>query len=257
MCAFFGWILKMAFYIAILPAMDVFWKHTPSPGVLTVLLAVVAAAMTVPPLNKWIDNYAWLRNIFVAFIILLGAGEIFIIHHADEVSEERITKLNGQVTTAVNNTTEIQKDLRGFIHTQQMIEEVRVAKLVRHQGWDKLLILKGRAASLASDIFDLLLRRSEMFTGNLMFSKTPPSNPQESLAIESPYDEQTVLIFQQQKLGSRAIEITKELESIGLKDDLLRTTVEQPHNMIAVRIIANHLAALADQITPEGALQGR
>jgi hypothetical protein len=240
--------------------LDVFlefiYHHFP-PGWLTVILAVLAAVTALPLVTKRFDPEknkwaGWLHAGALFVFCGIAALEMAVINHADKESEARIIKLNGEVEVAVKNTTDIQRDLSGFIRTQKMVEEVRAEKLATHKGFDALLALKGKTANLAADIFNLLLQRSEMFTGNLMFSKTRPSNPQESLAMEIPYDEQTVLIFQQQKLGARAIEITKELEGIGLKDDLLRTMVEQPHNMIAIRIIANHLAALADQITPEG-----
>jgi hypothetical protein len=227
------------------------YRYGPPPGVLTLILAVVAAVSAAPIAADWLKGSWWKHSVLFLILGVIAGLEIMIINHADKVSEERIAALNGQVTAAVNNTTQIQSDLSGFIRSAKIASQAQTQTLAHHKGSDELMQLKGRAANMSADIFNFLLQRSEMFTGNLMFSQTHPSNAQQSMAIKVPYDDETVLGFQKQ-FGGSAIEITGELEKAGLKDDLLKTMVEQPHNMIAVRIIANHLAALAEQITPEG-----
>jgi hypothetical protein len=243
----------------VLHCFDIFlefiYRHFP-PGWLTVILAVAAAVTALPLVTKRFDPEknkwaGWLHAGAIFVFCGIAALEMAVINNADKVSEGRIKDLQGKIEIAVNNTTQIQGDLSGLIRSEKTASQAQSESASRHKISDELLRLKGRTASLAADIFNLLLQRSEMFTGRIMFSQARPATPQQSLAEEIPYDNETVLIYQQ-KFGAQTHQVIEELAAHGLKDETLATFAENSNNMISVRAIANHLAVQAERITPDG-----
>ncbi|MGB9467299.1 MAG: hypothetical protein WBR10_19490, partial [Candidatus Acidiferrum sp.] len=65
-----------------------FWSYTPTPGVLTVVLALFAAVISMPPFNKYVEEKHWLRGLCTGVFFLIAAGEIFIIRHAEQVTTQ-------------------------------------------------------------------------------------------------------------------------------------------------------------------------
>jgi membrane protein implicated in regulation of membrane protease activity len=230
------------------PILDFLLAHAPAPGVLTLVLAVVAAVVSTPMVVDRIKGSWWGHAVLFVILGSIASLEIMVINHADMVSEERITKLQRNVQTSVDKTTEVQTTLNGYIKSETITTQVRIERQQHHKGYDDLLELKARAANLSSNIFSVLVNRA--MARPAMNATDLPTFHQETQLLMA-FEEQTVLMYLQ-KYGADAQRLVDDLEKHGLKDDILRRFVANPTNTIGVRIVASHLASQAERITSEG-----
>ena len=88
----------------------------PAPGILTVVLAFLAALISMPTFNERMKN-PWLRATAIFVFCLIAAGEIAIIQHADSVTtaerkkqnDDHLVELAAQQTRYTNEMQSLQK----------------------------------------------------------------------------------------------------------------------------------------------------
>ena len=227
------------------PIAEFIYKHAPAPGVLPLILAVVAAVVSTPMVVDRIKGSWWGHAVLFVALGCIAALEIMVISHADRVSEERITHLNDQVSITVNNTTDIQRQLGGYINAQTLAVQAQNEKERHHKISDSLMELKSNTAKLSANIFELLFLRTQM-------APTQGKDFQQYAAQSFQFDKET-LIWYQEKYGTDARRVVDDLKSHGLGDDpRLEAAVQNVSSVRDIEIIATHLAAQAERITPEG-----
>jgi NADH:ubiquinone oxidoreductase subunit 6 (subunit J) len=131
------------------------YQHFP-PGVLTVILAVLAVVTALPAVTRKLDpekakRWRWAHAAAIFVFCSIAALEMAVINHANKVSEKRISDLQQKIEIAVSNTTTIQGELTGFIRSESIASQARTESMSHHKISDELLQLKGRTASLAAD----------------------------------------------------------------------------------------------------------
>jgi hypothetical protein len=137
---------------------DTFWACMPSPGVLTVVLALLAVVTAMPPLNRHIEKLPWFRNICAAIIFLVAAGEIFVIQHADRESTAHYNLLVAQSQQTLATVVNVQQSI---VAIQLSVGDWRVATEKYNQAKAKAQpskppSLKLTALQLSRDIFEFL-----------------------------------------------------------------------------------------------------
>jgi membrane protein implicated in regulation of membrane protease activity len=229
------------------PVLDFVYEYM-RPGTFTLVLAVVAAVTALPKVADAMKDRWWLHGLALVAFFSIAAAEIMVIRHAAKEDEERVSKLQGNIESAVANTTEIQQTLNGYIQSQTLVTQVRIEQAQHHKGYDQLLELKSRAAAMSSKIFGLLVSRS---FGQPLTGSADPSSFRRDQESRAAFDAETVLWYDQ-KYGADTQRLVADLEEHGLKDDELKRLVAMPTNTVVIRIIASHLAAQAERITSEG-----
>jgi hypothetical protein len=78
-----------------------------------------------------------------------------------------------------------------------------------------------------------------------------PKTWEQDMQRISQIDNATMLLYEQQ-FGAEVFRVVEDLKKHGLADATLEQTYKDPHNVLGIRIIARHLAAEAERISPEG-----
>lgn len=233
----------------LLPILDVMYEYM-RPGTLTLILAVVAAVTALPMVADAMKNRWWLHALAVIVFFSIAAVEIMIIRHAAKSDEERVNNLQKQVSATVSTTAEIQRTLTGYIGAQTLVAQVQAEKQRHHKVSDELMELKGRAAKLSANIFEMLFLRTQMAPTQGRESINP-QDFQQYAAKASQFDKETVLWYQE-KYGTDARRVVEDLKNHGLEDAKLETAVQRSFGVRDIEIVATHLSAQAERITPEG-----
>jgi len=190
------------------------------------------------------------RVIFTFVFLALMSSEVWMMSK-DRVAHdaaERTTSDTEQnhFATLLQTERETQATLVGSFNARTLVAQTQIERQKQHRVSDELLQLKSRTAILSSGIFSLLLDR------NMMAPPIPrPATWEQDVAKWVPYDQQTTL-FYEQKYGADVRRAVEDLKNHGLEDQKLEAMARNPINVQMVRVIASHLAAQAERITPDG-----
>ena len=205
-----------------------------SPGVLTVVLAVLAAVTSLPRVNEKLRD--WRVQALAIFVFcLIAAGEVAIIQNADSINESHFQTL----VSRFDNTDRL---VSANTLAQQRVASLPVATATKSHAVG-LPGLKERAIRLSADILAFLTQRQV----------DEPPIPRNRATYDSDmhafdrYSEHTMSIYSQM-FARQVISIHAELARKGISDEQFDTFYERPTNPIGVRIVAEHLGALAERL---------
>jgi hypothetical protein len=203
----------------------------PPAGILTVILALFAAVISMPTFNEKMKN-PWLRSLAILVFCLIAAAEIAVISHADRVSESHFQYM----VSRFNNTDRLVAD---NIAAQQRVTALRPT--IKPHAVPPVS-LKERAIHLSADILSFLTQR---------LASEPPLPRRETweqdMQMEANYFKQTMAIYSQ-TFGAKVIAIHNELASKGITDRELDSSYENPINPNGIRTVAERIGALAERL---------
>lgn len=216
--------------------MDIAYKHFP-PGILTVILAVLAAVTALPGVTRQLNPKeskwgGWLHALAIFIFCSLAALEMAVIDNSNKVNENHFQFI-----------VQSFKDTQDLIKASQTAQ-ARVAALPKllPKGASPNLELKLAATKLSAEILQFLTDRQ---AGEPPLPRANTWDQDTQALIR--YMEQTVSL-ESQLFGSRIIAIHDELAKQGLRDGQLDSFYEHPTNPIGIRIVGERIGALAERI---------
>jgi hypothetical protein len=223
------------------PIVDFLYRHF-SPGMLTVILAVLAAVTALPKVVKKLDPEKgswWAHGAAILIFCLIAAAEMAVINHADKVSEEHFGTLLGhfqeQGKVSADNL-DATNSLSSYLHQRSSVK-TKIEPFTKPS-------LKQRALELSAAILQHLASRE-------FFARTPVSNSQSfehDASIWVAYDRQTVEEYKE-KFEPAVRKIRDEFAAQQFTDRYLQqfTNMDAP-NVTAVRLIAEGIGNLAKKL---------
>jgi len=207
--------------------------HFLPPGTLTVALALLAAVTALPIVAERMKN-RWLHAGAIFVFCSIAAGEIKIIQHADSVSESHFQ----YIVSRFDNTDHL---IAANVAAQQRVAALPIVQpIVKHV--PQPVGLKERAIRLSADILSFLTQRQ---------AGEPPLPRRETwdqdVQAEIRYMQQTMALYSQ-TFAAKVIAMRDELARKGITDKELDAFYEHPTNPIGIRIVAEHLGALAERL---------
>jgi len=204
------------------------------PGVFTVVLAVLAAVTSLPIVNEKLRN-RWLHALAIFIFCLIAAGEIAIIQHADSVNESHFQ----YIVSRFDNTDRL---VVANAAAQQRLAALAAAQPIVKPHIAQAASLKERIVRLSADILSFLTQRQ---------AGEPPLPRRETwnqdVQDDIRYMQQTMAIYSQ-TYAPKVIAFHDELASKGLTDNELDSFYQNPTNPTGIRIVAEHLGALAERL---------
>jgi hypothetical protein len=212
------------------------------PGILTVIMAVIAGVITMIK----IDNHPWLKRTFIIGFILIAALEICVINRSQQINNANSTaifKSFDKIFERFDNLLKRQEDTYLIISSLELAQK-RVTSINVSAQSNHLQLLKYNTAELSRDILTFLADRQV---------NDPPLPRRETwdkdIQAMVNYTNQTISLYYV-RFGSKVIAAYKELKKYKYTDTQLDLFSEHPTNPIGMRIVAEHLGALAEQIPP-------
>jgi hypothetical protein len=212
---------------------DFLYQHFP-PGMLTVVLAVLAAVTALPRVAKKLDPERgtwWAHSAAILLFCLIAAGEMAVIKHADTINETHFQYLVTSFNTTDNLLTNHQA-------ADRRLQEFLLATPKR----SAVASLKERTLRLSADILAFLTNRnaSKPFAPQRVMS-------QEDTEKEWGYEQETVSLFNQ-NFGAKVIGIHDDLMKEGISDVMVNTLYRNPSSSMMVSMLASQLGALAERL---------
>jgi hypothetical protein len=213
--------------------------HYCSPGILTVLLAVLAAVTALPKVAESIKDRWWFHSLAILFFCLIAAAEIAVIHHADQVSDERFGTIVSSFKETQGLMAQYDQSMRGLM-AAKAIAAAKPGSV--KQSPKELVDLKLKAAILSTGILKLLVDR-------LQAAPAYPMNPrsatwEQDLQPRRQWDEATVALYHQM-FGVDAKIVAVGLAKYGSKTEQLAQLAEGANNVLVVRMVAYQLGFIA------------
>lgn len=201
----------------------------PPPGTLTVVMAVFFGLYTL-----FEQPNRWVKFIFVAVLLLLAAGEIFVLAKGQEISEQNFAYIVKRFDGVQSLILDVQR------------AQTRIATLsLTPYPKSSPLNLKSEALTLSYDILIFLTQRE---TGaSLSFFKVRYWLAAPDIKYQMQYEEQTMAMFSE-RFGARVVQIHDAFANLGFRDDGLDRVYNHPTNLYEVRVIAQRIGGLAEQI---------
>jgi hypothetical protein len=221
-----------------------FFIKTPPSGVAIAVLGAVAVFMALRGELHGSEKVVWTVVVFLLLFIEIRAINTDRTNTAKDQDSARATEQD-HFSTLLQISQNTQATISGYLRTQQLAVQANAQRFQGHKVSDQLMELKSRVANLSSGIFELLFNRQIM-------APPPPrsSTWEQDIARIVPFDSETVLLYDQ-KYGADVLRAIEDLEKAGISDPMLKN-LSQGANVLAVRITAEHLAAQAERITPDG-----
>lgn len=206
----------------------------PPAGTLTVVLALMAAIATMPTIIQWLEKPV-VRRVTIFCFCLIAAAEIAIISRADRVSESHFQ----YVVSRFDNTDRLVAANQA---AQQRVSALPIARPTGKPHVTLPASLKERAVHLSADILSFLTQRR---AGEPPLPKRETWDQDVQASIR--YSQQTMSIYSE-TFGAKVIAIHDELASKGITDKELDSFYEHPTNPIGIRIVGEHIGALAERL---------
>jgi len=223
------------------------YRHAPAPGILTLVLAVVAAVVSTPMVVDRIKGSWWGHAVLFVILGSIAAMEIMVINHADVENQEHFGTLlwqfneqsrhfDEQRQTMAANLQAI-KDLDSYLRQRSSIR-TKIEPFTKPS-------LKQRAFELSAAILQHLASRE-------FFARTPALNSSKSFEQDASmwvaYDRQTVEEYKE-KFEFAVRKIRDEFAAQGLTDTYVQQfTNTDPINSTSVRVLAEGIGRLAKQL---------
>ena len=211
-------------------------RWPPSPGEFTVVMAVVAGLYALSKRPK-----RWVKAAFIAALILCAAGEIYATNYAQQVSDQHFALI----------VSKLDEETRLILAAQQaqtrLAELSQLSQVLSHAS--KPSDLKRRALLLSNSILEFLAERQARDPFSFQNLKTTWDKLKFGwdTAVFAKYDQQTVMIYTE-RFSTQVNTVHDELAEQGLRDGQLDLYYKNPISTVAVRIIAERIGALAEQI---------
>lgn len=227
------------------------------PWVFFVLMGIGAFVYTVLPGSI----HATSKALLIAFICLLGAGEIAILYRTNRQQTEEFQQERNRAQQRFEMT--ITQFERMQQVSEQSSEERRKAESV-HQtallGLIRLMndptpTLKRRALELAGAISDFVSERLQNAPKQRFVFSLYPESIRQNTQFQSDYQRESEAYVNEsvdiyrQKFIPKMERIVKELASHGLVDEDLTNLQWLPHSHASITEIADRLAALGEANT--------
>ena len=212
-----------------------------SPGILTLILGLLAAMTALPKATTFLQ-VSWWRHAAAIFIFCsIAAAEIAVIHHADQVSDQRFGTIFGKFQETQGLMAQYEQSLEGKLVVRPVAPAI--SKPNAPQQPKELVELKQKAASVSQGILKLLVDR-------LQGAPPWPLNPQSptwdrDMQERINWDDGTVAMYHQQ-FGVAARETLDALAKYGLKDQQATQLAVSANNIMVVRMVAYRLGCLAE-----------
>ena len=216
------------------PVLNSFEGHLPAPGMFTIALAVLAAIIAMPPVNKRVEERPWLQWLCIAVIFLFAAGEIAVIQHAD-----RISKLDRQNQTQqyVDEMKVLMQISTGLSSANDSLANLRTEPRPTTPNTS----FKVEALHLVKDIYGFAAsaQATEPSLGTL------PSSEGE-MAFDR-WSRDTISTYMR-TFDQRLIETTRKLKVKGIDTSRIEGMCVQPVNTLTITECARELQGMVDGI---------
>ncbi|HEY6444429.1 MAG TPA: hypothetical protein VIY66_13930 [Candidatus Acidoferrales bacterium] len=197
-------------------------------------LAVLAAVIAMPPINRRVEERAWLQWLCISVIFLFAAGEIVVIHHTDKIGNLDRQKQTQQYLDEMKVLTQISSGL-GSVNDSLANLRTEPRPITPSTSF------KVEALHLVKDIYGFAAsaQATEPSLGTL-----PPSEGE--IAFDR-WSRDTISSYMR-TFDPRLIETTRNLKAKGIDTSRIEGMCVQPVNTLTIIECARELQGLVDGI---------
>jgi hypothetical protein len=224
--------------------------HLPAPGVLTLVLGGVAAVSALPGPAEWFKGNPWRHAFAILLFCAIAAGEIFIIHHAEEVpTAQRKNDNDAHLKELQKQDTQFAEQMASLWifreSVERRIDEVN-AKLKKAKTGPARDTLKIDALQLVKDIFQFAGDRDKRQPAYTI-STNPAARQNESADFDHWRDE--TLGDYGSNFGQRIVAISNRFKTRGIDTSHLEFMCVHPiSNTFVIPMCASELQGLVDRL---------
>lgn len=219
------------------------WKHAPTPGVLTVVLALFAAVISIPPLNKWLEKKRSLRSLCICVFFLLAAGEILIIRHAEQVTiAERKDENENHLEELRKQDSKFEQEMAFLIDFKESVQSGLAnvnARITKEKSQPNPDSLKIETLQLTKDVLQFLSDRERL--------RPYPSSSKDYRTASEQWGNDTLAGYISQ-FGQRIISLSEKYQKRGLDPGTIEVMCLRPVNPLMIPVCATEIQALTGKL---------